>query len=359
MDRRYIRLDPRKLDYLRLKKGWSQAKLGDELAAIHDVRHKVTVRNILNGGEIYVETGRVVAELLSADNLLSILHADILKELTPPSAFDNPLDFFTNVGEWEALELIEPSQVAPNGLAYDTWKMRHRQISGRLARGKCYSLNKLSSKQRTVLKGYLTRHSEVCDRIGSHPSIVQNRDAVPWEHGELWWIIDEWIDGERLDVTFELRRLEARSVPQLMRNIGEALHALHAAGVIRRELTPRHIWIRTSDQSPVLTDFELAKLLDGAPTVAPSQGWLDDGYRAAEVEPHATLTPRADVYSWGRIAVEALCQDLPSHGQEATSLAKVQVSPAVRQIILSSVALPASERPADMAVVLNAIKKWK
>lgn len=359
MDRRYICLDPRRLDYFRLKKGWSQAKLGDELAEHHDVRHKVTVRNILNGGKIYVETGRVVAELLGADNLLEILHPDILKELTPPSACDNPLDFFTNVGEWEALQSIESPQVAPNGLVYDTWKMRHRHISGRLARGKCYSLNKLSSKQRTTLKGYLTRHSEVCDRIGSHPNIVQNRDAIPWEHGEMWWIIDEWIDGERLDSIFESHRLETKSVPPLMRNIGEAIHALHAAGVIRRELTPRHIWIRTSDQSPVLTDFELAKLLDGAPTVAPSQGWLADDYRAIEVEPNATLTPRTDVYSWGRIAVEVLCRELPSQGQEATALAKVKVPPAVRQIILSSVALPASERPADMAVVLNAIKKWK
>lgn len=359
MDRRSIRLDSKKLDYLRLKKGWSQTMFGQKLEAIHDIRHKVTARNILNEGEVYVETGRLVAELLGAENLLSILHPDILKELTPPSALDNPLDFFTNVGEWEALQSIESPQVAPNGLVYDTWKMRHRHISGRLARGKCYSLNKLSSKQRTTLKGYLTRHSEVCDRIGSHPNIVQNRDAIPWEHGEMWWIIDEWIDGERLDSIFKSRRLESNAVPPLMRNIAEALHRLHAAGVIRRELTPRHIWIRSSDQSPVLTDFELSKLLDGAPTVAPPQGWLDDGYRAIEVAPEATLAPCADVYSWGRIAVEALCRELPSQGQEATALAKVQVPPAVRQIILSSVALPASERPADMAVVLNAIKKWK
>lgn len=406
MDRRYVRLDPGRVTLLYLKKKWNynrfilEAAVSQETAAKeqcagevgknkeHEVhnssgepqlnfkatqkrklkkaraqetqsnRQKRTVEKAAAGEPVFVNTGFAIAKLLGVD-LISILHPQFLDELALPSEWPNPLDFFATVGEWQVDEMINSARKAPNGLAYDTWKLRHRHVKGRLAFGKCYSLKKLSTKERAALKSYLTRHSEVCDRIGPHPHIVQNRDAVQWEHGEMWWIIDEWIDGERLDSLLVAKRLDVTAVPKVLREIALGLQTLHVHMIIRRELAPHHVWIRESNCSAVLTDLELAKLLERAPTVSPTQGWPEDEYRAIEVSPDQPLTPRADVYSWGRIAAEALCGYLPLKGQEATALAKVQVSTAVRQIILSSVALPASERPADMAVVLNAIKKWK
>ena len=53
----------------------------------------------------------------------------------------------------------------------------------------------------------------------------------------------------------------------------------------------------------VLTDFELAKLLDGNPTVAGR--WPDDEYRAPEIGEEG-IDERADLYSWGRILVRAI-----------------------------------------------------
>ncbi len=359
MDLRYVRLDPKKVAYLRMKLNLSQTKFHEQLAKACGRRHKATAHNILTGEKVYFETGRRVAEFLGAENLLSILNADDLKDLTPPSTWDNPLDFFATVGEWQVDETIDPARTAVNGLAFDTWKLRHRHVKGRLALGKCYSLTKLSTKERSALKSYLTRHSEVCDRIGPHPHIVQNRDAVQWEHGEMWWIIDEWIEGKRLDALLASKQLEASAIPKALRTIGLGLQTLHENGIIRRELSPQHVLIRDKDGTAVLTDLELAKLLERAPTVAPTQGWPEDAYRAIEVAPDQPLTPRADIYSWGRIAVEAVCGRLPPQGEEAPFLAQAKIPAAIHQTLLQCVALPASDRPANMHDVLNAIKRWK
>lgn len=400
MDRRYVRLDPGKVTYLYLKKGWNYERMLLEAGEIEELPNDAakkgitvesdkhtksglqdeakaksrlkklraqedqvdcsprTVKNAAAGKQVFVNTGRAIAELLGVE-LVSILHPEFLDELSLPSEWPGPLDFFATVGEWQVDEMINSSRKAANGLAYDTWRLRHRHVKGRLAFGKCYSLMKLSTKERSALKSYLTRHSEVCDRIGSHPHIVQNRDAVQWEHGEMWWIIDEWIEGDRLDALLASKQLNASAIPKVLRTIGLGLQTLHENGIIRRELSPHHVWIRADNCSAVLTDLELAKLLSRAPTVAPTQGWPEDGYRAIEVAPDQPLTPRADIYSWGRIAVEAVCGELPFQGNEAALLAAANIPPAIRQTLLQCVALPASDRPATMHQVLTAIKRWK
>ena len=64
---------------------------------------------------------------------------------------------------------------------------------------------------------------------------------------------------------------------RVMRQIAEGLKALHAAEIIRRELSPRFVLLRESGiESVVLTDFELGKLFDGSPTVA--SDWPSDPY---------------------------------------------------------------------------------
>lgn len=254
---------------------------------------------------------------------------------------------------------VNPSpQRTSNGLRYDVWKLRHRHVANRFGRAKCYDLSQLSSKDRSRLRNHLTRHSEICDRVGPHPNIARNVGATEWEHGGLWWVIDEWIDGDKLSVLLESRRLPADAIPNLMRQIAGALQAMHAADIVRRELSPRFILVRPSDKTAMLTDFELAKLLDGAPTVAPEKGWPDDEYRAIETDSPETVDARADIYSWGRILVHAVCGELPPKGQEANALASSQLPPAIRRLALACVAVARSDRPASMADVIAGIKKW-
>ncbi len=62
----------------------------------------------------------------------------------------------------------------------------------------------------------------------------------------------------------------------VMREIVDALARLHESGVVMRELAPSRILITAETFRAVLSDFELAKLLSGAPTVSPDGDWPDD-----------------------------------------------------------------------------------
>lgn len=358
MDRRYIQLDPKKLDFLRLKRGWNVETLFEQADAAPTPVDKRTVKNIIDGKPAFVNNAKAVADLLGAEDLVSVLHPELLAEIGPPSGWDTPLEFFSAVGEWEARESLGTIQQTANGLRYDIWKMRHRYVEGRFGRGKCYDLNKLSTRERTQLKEHLTRHGEVCDRIGQHPNIAVNRTVAPWDHGAMWWIIDDWVDGQSLDTLIASESIAEEVIPTILRGVAAGLQAMHEEGIVRRELAPRHVLIRESDSAAILTDFELAKLTDGAPTVAPSDRWPDDDYRAVEVDSRTELDARADVYSWGRIAVHAICGNLPRQGADSEALAAAKLPASVRKIILSSVALPRSDRPASMSEVVAAIRKW-
>jgi serine/threonine protein kinase len=140
--------------------------------------------------------------------------------------------------------------------------------------------------------------------------------------------------------------------------IAAGLLALHEAKVVRRELSPRFVTLRKKDLSPVLTDFELAKLLDGAPTVSPAGGWPDDPYLAPEVVSRGTVDGRADLYSWGRVFVRCLTGRLPEPGADADAVRASALPAAVRSVLVACLALPRSDRPASAADVLKALRKW-
>jgi len=359
MDRRYVRLDPRKLDYLRLKKGWKVDTLFAKAAEGETPLDKRTVKAIIDGQSAFLNSAKAVADLLGAEDLVSVLHPELLEEIGPPSGWGTPLEFFSTVGQWDVIEPIGDIEQTSNGLQYDVWKVRHRHIPDRLGRAKCYDLSQLSDKDRTRLRGRLTRHSEICDRLGAHPNIARNYDALPWEHDAWWWVIDERVEGEVLATILTGEKLSADRIPNLLLQIAAGLERLHSKEIIRRELSPRFIVVRTADQLAVLTDFELAKLLDGSPTVSPKRAWPDDDYRALEVDSEATIDPRADIYSWGRILVHAACGQLPPRGDEPAALANTQLPPAIRKLAAACVALPPSNRPTTMAEVLHATRNWK
>lgn len=358
MDRRYVRLDPRKLDFLRLKKGWNLDTLFAKAAEGETPLDKRTVKAILDGQSAFLNSAKAVADLLGAEDLVSVLHPELLDEIGPPSGWGTPLEFFSTVGQWDVIEAIADAEQASNGLQYDVWKVRHRHIPNRFGRAKCYDLSQLSDKDRTRLRAQLTRHSEVCDRLGPQPHVARNYDAIPWEHDTWWWVIDESVDGESLATILARGRLPTTQIPILMRQIASGLESLHSKQIVRRELSPRFVTIRAADQAALLTDFELAKLLDGSPTVSPKRAWPDDEYRAMEVDSDATIDPRADIYSWGRILVHAACGSLPPRLAEGAALAQADIPSAMRKLATACVSAPPSDRPATITEVINAIRKW-
>jgi serine/threonine protein kinase len=245
---------------------------------------------------------------------------------------------------------------ATNGLQYRIWRLRHRELPEFLARGKSYDLDGMQDESADEVRAKILRHAEICRRMARHPQIPILHSTFGVPQGDKWWVVEEYVPGATLDARLRTGPLSKRLLPKVMRQIGEGLAALHTAGIVRRELAPRFIVLRESDQSVVLTDFEFGKLLDGSPTV--SKHWDVDPYRAPEVGSDE-LHLQADVYSWGRILLHAASGKLPEQGREDDAWDETKLPAKVAELGRACVEISWRARPQSMTEILAAIRRWR
>jgi serine/threonine protein kinase len=245
---------------------------------------------------------------------------------------------------------------ATNGLQYRIWRLRHRVLPEFLARGKSYDLAGMQDETADQVRAKILRHAEICRRMARHPQIPTLHGTFGVPQGDKWWVVEEYVPGETLDARLRTGPLSKKLLPKVMRQIAEGLAALHAAEIVRRELAPRFVILRESDESVVLTDFELGKLLDGSPTV--SKEWDVDPYRAPEIV-HDELHVQADVYSWGRVLLHAASGKLPEQGREKDAWDETKLPPGIVVLGRACVEISWRARPQSMKEILAAIRRWR
>lgn len=345
LEQREFRADPLKLKRLRVAAGLTV----QDFAKAADL-DRTTVAKILRGDPVFLKSIKLAAErVFGIDSPLELLHPDELQALGVTTEVPSP----NQVLEWEIVEYLSGWQKTSNGLQYQRLRLKHRFLENRLSRGKCYELRHLSTADRDRLDEHLRRHVEVSEQVGSHPNIAENLTAA-WIGG-TWWVLDRWVAGETLTDRLSKGPLGDYELQVVATGIARGLKALHAAGIIRRELTPDSVLLQEKDDRPILTDLELSKLTERLTTVSPEE-WPDDPYRAVEVSGDTPIDVRADVYSWGRIFVHAATGRLPERGQE--QLADERIPDSLRETVLQCVAVPRSQRPNNMNAVLAALKAW-
>lgn len=312
---------------------------------------KDTIRKILQGKPVFLSTLTDFAQaVFNIDSAYEILHPEELAKLGDRTEATSDL----HILEWEVKEYLTGWKETSNGLQYQLVRLSHRFLADRVARGKCYELRHLSTAEREAIEGHLRRHVEVSGRIKDHTNVAQNITAAYVRN--LWWVIDEWEDGETLADRLETGAFSEYELKFIMTGIAQALLQLHGAQIIRRELRPDSIILRESSDRPVLTDMELAKIAESGVTVSPKE-WPDDPYRALEVTGNSPLDSRADIYSWGRIFVHAATGSLCERGTE-TLPAGGFIPDSVKEIVLKSVELLPRDRPENMTLILKALKGW-
>jgi serine/threonine protein kinase len=111
----------------------------------------------------------------------------------------------------------------------------------------------------------------------------------------------------------------------LVRQILEALQAVHAQGIIHRDLKPANIMLDRSGRA-ILTDFGLARP-DGDGEALTAEGAIigTPAYMAAEqvAGKSEDLGPWTDLYSLGVVLYQMLTGQLPFQGSPLTVLAKI------------------------------------
>lgn len=142
----------------------------------------------------------------------------------------------------------------------------------------------------------------------------------------------EWIHSEE--------RLGAAEVADIMHQVCQALAVAHGVGLVHRDLSPRNIMGVVRDGRPFvkILDFGISKGAASPPAVAFSDadgsaapaGFANPPYSAPEHIAGEEVDARADIYSLGVIAYEALTRKLPVRGSSKRELAAATLAGGVQ-----------------------------
>ena len=143
-----------------------------------------------------------------------------------------------------------------------------------------------------------------------HPNVVRVRDC--FEANNTAYIVMDYEDGEPLDAL--LRRHGTLTEAQLNRvllPVVDGLRQVHAAGFLHRDIKPANVFVRRSDESPVLLDFGSARQALGRRSrsvtaiasagYSPPEQYESDGHQGAWT----------DIYALSALCYRAITGDVP------------------------------------------------
>jgi len=344
IDPKLVYLDPFLMDRARIDQGLSRKALSTKVQVAFN-----TTQVMFRSGGIQPAIAKRLADAVGV-NVTQVL-APWDSHYVPPVHPSGP---WSPLPEWETVGYLEQGRLASNGLYYIVCRMQHRYTPSRQGRGKFYHLSWTPQKLRESIQVKLSRHPEVCARIGSHPQIALHLSSTSAEP-QGWWVIDDWCGGKALSNVLEEGPCPRELLPRLLLDIANGLAALHQAGIVFRELAPPRVLIADKDGRAVLTDFELAKLLDGSPSV--SSDWPEDPYRAPEVD-GGTATVRSDLYSLGYLTAAAVAGRTPAAGEAKAMLSEAALPKRLRSLLLKCVEPIPDRRPEGIAPLLKELQRW-
>ena len=131
-----------------------------------------------------------------------------------------------------------------------------------------------------------------------------------------------YIQGAELSLQMTEEAWDQVDAAKLVAKIANALHVIHQAGVVHRDVKPGNIIMDESGE-PVITDFGLARrdLPEEVELTVDGQIIGSPAYMSPEqINGRPELGPQADVYSLGVMLYEMLCGQRPFRGSPLTLL---------------------------------------
>ena len=207
-----------------------------------------------------------------------------------------------------------------------------------------------------------------------HPSIVAYR-----EHGELAdgrvFLAMEWVEGESLTARLRRERLALHDSLVLAGKLARALAAVHAAGLVHRDVKPGNVILRDGDPSaPVLLDFGLVKPIAAREAAITTVGMAlgTPGYMAPEqARGSIKLDARADVFALACLIFRCITGDKPFPGPTVTAVLTKLLFDTPAPLSKSDSRVPAEldalvahmfakdpdERPGDVAAIARELEE--
>jgi predicted Ser/Thr protein kinase len=141
----------------------------------------------------------------------------------------------------------------------------------------------------------LAREVETMRRVRS-PFVAEVLDTDVTS--ETPYIVTRYVPGRTLDeVVTQEGPLSGARLIRLAAGLADALAAIHAAGVVHRDLKPGNVMLMNGD--PVVIDFGIAQALDSTRLTMTGMFMGTPGYLSPEVIEGQHSTSFSDVHAWG------------------------------------------------------------
>jgi predicted Ser/Thr protein kinase len=141
----------------------------------------------------------------------------------------------------------------------------------------------------------LAREVETMRRVRS-PYVAEVLDTDVT--GETPYIVTRYVPGRTLDeVVTQEGPLSGARLIRVAAGLADALAAIHAAGVVHRDLKPGNVMLMNGD--PVVIDFGIAQALDSTRLTMTGMFMGTPGYLSPEVIEGQNSTSFSDVHAWG------------------------------------------------------------
>src|ERR1700712_3404839 len=132
-----------------------------------------------------------------------------------------------------------------------------------------------------------------------HPNLVRLHEV--FDIGGSTVLVLELVRGTTLAELTRHAPLDLATAASIGAGVADALHHVHARGVVHRDVTPANVLVLDDGRTPRLTDFATAGRLDASPSWSAPVRYLSPEQARGDV-----IGPASDVYSLGLTLAAAL-----------------------------------------------------
>lgn len=143
-----------------------------------------------------------------------------------------------------------------------------------------------------------------------HRALVRLYDAARDADSSREYLVMELVEGDDLRAALQRGPLDAADAAGLLADLGEALHVIHARGIVHRDVKPANVLLEPAHLpsrrwNAKLADFGIARLIDDARITRTGLLVGTPGYLSPEQVSGIAPGSAADVYSLGLLVLEA------------------------------------------------------
>ena len=271
-----------------------------------DPRIRQLLEDVLDSGRTPEDVCQACPELLSEVR-------EGLRELTEVEAAVDALYSETGPTQMAANKAASGVEIRPRIPGYEI-----QEVLGRGGVGVVYMAHHLRLHRTVALKMLLSgaharaeererflREAEAIAGI-HHPNIVQVHDVG--DHDGRQFFTMEFVEGGSLAQKLNGTPQPSQQAANMVAMLADAMQAAHHARIVHRDLKPANVLL-TADGIPKITDFGLAKLLEGKPGLTKSGDAMGTpSYMAPEQAQGKAraLGTAVDIYALGAILYEML-----------------------------------------------------